>query len=564
MQSRSRGPFGESLAALRTALADRDLARLLAAWLSIMAGKWAFLVGNVVIAYDAGGAVAVGVMGLARYLTPTLIAPFSGLPTARWRPDRVLVAVNAVRTAAVAIAALIVATDLPFELLCLAIALEAGVGAFTRPLHMSLLPSVSRTPEELVAANVSSSAAEGLGTFLGPAIAGAMLALSGPLAATLVVFVIYALGLIPIASVHIPPVGKGDGSLAAVRAQVVAGIATARDSAGPRLVLIALGMQTIVRGILVTLTVVASIELLGMGEPGVGGLNAAMGIGGLLGAFVAISLSGRARLFPAFALALAAWGAPIAIIGLVGVPVVALGAMVLVGCANAVLDVAGFTLAQRTTPNRSRVAFLGLIDSVANGGVAIGGMVAPILLAGLGTQGALVAAGVILPATALILWPFFRRVDETGTVDLHRVALVRGVPLFAPLSLATIEHIADNLVPVTFGPGDWLMREGEVGDRFVIVESGEVEVLQGGVVLRRLGPGEGVGEIALVHDIPRTASVVAIGDVTGWALDRDAFLTAVTGTTDGRRRATSYADERRRDDAARAGAPSDPRTDETG
>jgi hypothetical protein len=560
MQSRSRGPFGESLAALRTALADRDLARLLAAWLSIMAGKWAFLVGNLVIAYDAGGAVAVGIMGLARYVTPTIVAPLSGIPTARWPPVRVLVSVNAVRTGAVALAALVVAADLPFELLCLAIALEAGVGALTRPLHMSLLPSVSRTPEELVAANVSSSAAEGLGTFLGPAIAGAMLALSGPLAATLVVLVIYALGLIPIASVHIPPVGKGDGSLRAVRAQVVAGLRTARDSAGPRLILIALGMQTMVRGILVTLTVVASIELLGMGEPGVGVLNAAMGIGGLLGAVVAISLSGRARLFPAFALALAGWGAPIAIIGLVGAPVVALGAMVLVGTANAVLDVAGFTLAQRTTPNRNRVAFLGLFVSVANGGVAIGGLLAPILLVSLGTLGALVAAGVILPVTTLVLWPFFRRVDETGTVDLRRVALVRGVPLFAPLSLATVEHLAESLVPTTFAAGGWLMREGEVGDRFVIVEAGEVEVLQGGVALRHLGPGEGIGEIALVHDIPRTASVRAVGAVTAWALDRESFLTAITGTAASLRRATSLADERRNLDAP--GVATTTRTDE--
>jgi hypothetical protein len=288
-------------------------------------------------------------------------------------------------------------------------------------------------------------------------------------------------------------------------------------------------MQTFVRGLLVTLTVVAAIELLGMGDPGVGALNAAMGVGGLIGAVVAIALAGRPRLVPAFAIGLAAWGAPIAVIGLVTEPVIALAALVAVGISNAVFDVAAFTLAQRTTPNDRRVAFLGLIDSAANGGVAVGGIVAPLLIAAVGSQAALIVTGLILPVTAVALWPFLHRVDEAGGVDLERAALVRRLPLFAPLSLAAVEHLADDLEPVSFRSGEWLMREGESGDRYIVIERGSAAVTQAGRPIRTVGTGEGVGEIALLRDIPRTASVRAVDAVHGFALHRDAFLEAVTG-----------------------------------
>jgi MFS family permease len=278
-----------------------------------------------------------------------------------------------------------------------------------------------------------------------------------------------------------------------------------------------------------------------MGEPGVGALNAAMGLGGLAGAVAAIALAGQARLSPAFGLAMAGWGAPIAVIGVIVHPGVALLAMLAVGVSNAFIDVSGFTLIQRTTPNTSRIAVLGLVDSVANGGVAVGGLVAPILIEALGVRGALVASGLILPAAALLFAPALRRMDEGGVGVARRVELVRGEPLFAPLSLATVEHLAAALTPLAFDDGAWLMREGEPGLEYVLVDTGNVVVSQHGRAVRTLGPGSGVGEIALMHDVPRTASVRAAGPVTAFSLDHEAFLEAVTGHTASRAIATSRA-----------------------
>ncbi len=538
-----KGP-SPAVAALRTTLEDPDLRRLTIAWFTVIAGKWAFLVSTLVAAYEAGGTVAVGLLGLARFLVPTLTSPFAGLPTVRWQPEAVLRTVNAIRTVAIGLAVVVVALDLPIQLLFLVVAIEAGVGAFSRPLHMALLPAVARTPTQLIAANVTSSAAEGLGTFVGPAMAGLLLVASGPLGTTLAVFAIYAVGVSAIASLHVPAVGRSDTSARAVLGQLSAGVRALAALPGPRFIVLGLGLQTFVRGLLTVLVVVAAIELLGMGEPGVGALNAAMGLGGLLGAVVAIALTGRERLSPAFLLALAGWGAPIAVIGLVVHPLVALGALFAVGVSNALIDVSGFTLIQRMTPNASRISVLGLIDSVANGGVAIGGIVAPVLIEVLGIRDALIASGLILPIVAILFSPVLRGMPEGGVGGARRVELIRGDPLFAPLSLATVEHLAAALSPVAFDDGAWLMREGQPGTDYILIDTGSAEVSQGGQVLRTLGPGSGAGEIALMREVPRTASIRAVGPVTAFSLGRADFLEAVTGHVASRAVATSRVDAR--------------------
>lgn len=537
-------------AALRLTVVEGDLRGLMLAWLAVNAGKWAFLVTNLVMAYAAGGAQAVGLLSVARFLAPTIVAPFVGLPTVRWRPEAVLRTVNAVRAAAIAVAIVVVGAKLPIELLYVVVALEAGIGAFSRPLHMALLPAVARTPGQLVAANVGSSAAEGLGTFLGPALASVLLVVSGPIASNVAVLAIYVGGVAAIAHLEIPAVGRSNRSARAAFGQMSAGVRALARFPGPRWVILDFGFQTIVRGLLTVLVVLASIELLRMGEAGVGTLNAALGLGGIVGALAAVALAGRERLTPAFVLALASWGAPIALIGLVVHPVAALAAMFAVGISNSLLDVAGLTLIQRLTPNESRVSVLGLFDSVANGGVAIGGIVAAVLAAAFGTQGALIATGAILPVVALLTWPLLRQVDEGGPAGARHVELLRGEALFAPLSLATVEHLAARLVPATFDDGAWMMREGDLGVEYLLIDTGTVHVSRSGQSLRTLGPGAGIGEIALLHDVPRTASVQAVGPVTAFSLDRDAFLEAVTGHAGSHAAATTRARERLEADRA--------------
>ncbi|MBI3750005.1 MAG: cyclic nucleotide-binding domain-containing protein, partial [Chloroflexi bacterium] len=518
-----------------------DLGRLEIGWLAANAGAYGFLVVTLVAAYEAGGAFAAGLLTVVRYVPPIVLASLAGVPTSRWRADRVLLAVNLVRAFAMMLTLVVIAASAPAGVLFLLVGIEAGFGGMTRPLHMSVLPWLARTPGELVASNIASSAAEGLGTLVGPALAGILLAISGPpgaaaAAAGLMVLAVVAVGSIRVSiirSAQAPP-SMVDGLSAGLRA--------ARQTPAVRLVLLGLGLQTLVRGLLTVLLVVAAVELLGLGEPGVGTLQAAIGAGGFVGAVLSLSLTARTAFSPTFAMSLALWGLPIAAIGIVHNPALAVGLLGIVGMSNAILDVTGFTILQRATPNASRAAVMGLVDSVAAATAALGGLLASALLSGLGIEGALVATGAILPAAAALILPSLRRAEAASAGDGASAHLLQADPLLRLLSLSVMEELAAVVRPIRYGDGEALLREGEPGDDYLIVAAGEVEVSQGGRVLQRLGPGQGVGEVALLRRVPRTATVRAIGPVEACALDGDAFLSAIVGAANVRRVADEIVD----------------------
>ena len=527
---------------IRAALKDPDLRRLQASWMAVNAGQWAYLVTNLVVAYNAGGAAATGLLGVASFIAPTVVSPFAGVPAARWRPERVLATATALRVLAVALTVGLVAFDGPILLLVPLVLIESGAGAIGRSLQIGLQPLLARSPAELVAANVAAGTAEGLGTFAGPALSGVLLTLAGPVGAYLGVLAVYALAVAALAGMHVPPTKPGVAP--SVRRELVAGVRAVLRSRSPFLILSGLDIQAGVRGALLVLVVVAAIELFGMGDAGVGALNAAFGAGGVLGAIGAVALAGRTRLAPWFAVALAGWGLPIVFLGLITSPAVAIGLMLVVGASNAVLDVAGFTLLQRTTPNADRIAVMGLLISAAGATMAIGGFVAPILVDQLGIEGALIATGLVLPILAVVTWPGVRNADRAVVVDTARLNRIRADPLFAPLSMAMVEQLSDQLVPVTFEAGEELIREGEPGDRYYMIERGRVVVSKAGQPMREQGPGESVGEIALLYDVPRTASVRALEPVEALTLSRDDFLGTLYGQTASRRVADTIAMDR--------------------
>jgi hypothetical protein len=283
-----------------------------------------------------------------------------------------------------------------------------------------------------------------------------------------------------------------------------------------------------VRGLLITL-IVASIELLGMGDSGVGLLNAAIGLGGLVGAIGALGLAGGSRLTSVFAIALMGWGIPLVLIGAWPVALLAVMALVVTGVSNAVLDVAGFTLIQRGVRNEDRVAIFAVMEGLLGVGLLAGSLLSPLLVAALGTEGALVVAGAILPALAVATWrPIRHGLTQLPSREEH-IALLRRNPLFTPLPLTALDRLAERLVPVSFDPGQVVMRKGEPGDSYLLIGHGELEVRNDEIALATCGPGDGVGEIALIRRVPRTATVVALTHVTAYEIDSETFLSALAG-----------------------------------
>jgi MFS family permease len=210
-------------------------------------------------------------------------------------------------------------------------------------------------------------------------------------------------------------------------------------------------------------------------------------------------------------------------------PAIALAAMVVVGVANATYDVTLFTIIQRGSRNDERAAVLSVLEGVIGAGLVSGSLLAPLLTWAFGARGALVVTGAILPIVAVVIFARIGRAREVATVDDELTGLLRRVPSFAELPMTAVERLAAGLVPVAAPAGSTLMTEGETGDTFIVLSSGEVEVSVGDRPIHRLGPGNGVGEIALVRRSPRTATVVALTDVTGYSVEACVFLAAVAG-----------------------------------
>ncbi|HXG75228.1 MAG TPA: cyclic nucleotide-binding domain-containing protein, partial [Gaiellaceae bacterium] len=287
--------------------------------------------------------------------------------------------------------------------------------------------------------------------------------------------------------------------------------------------------QTLVAGALAVLIVVVAFELLDLGEPGVGYLNSAIGVGALVGSILALLLTGVRRLAPPFIGGILLWGVPLVLVGLWSELALALVLLAIVGAGNSLVDVAAFTLIQRAVPDEVLARVFGVIQFLWIASFGLGGILIVPLVDWLGPDGALIAAGAFLPALALLSGPKLVRLDAAAEAPGAELALLRSVPIFAPLPGTPLEHLAARLVPLRLEAGSVIVRQGDAGDRFYVIAEGEVEVSVDGAVVSTLGPGGYFGEIALIRDVPRTATATAKTPVVLYALDREDFLAAVTG-----------------------------------
>ena len=490
-----------------TVWVDAGLRRLVAGMAANVTADQALLVAVAIYAHQRGGAGLMGTVALVQMSVAAAVAPVFGRVAAR-RSCRLVLAMTASGGAALmAGCALASAAGAPlWVVVALATAARTATGA-ARPARLAVAPWLARTPAQLEASNVASGTAEGVAYFAGPALAGASMAAWSP-AAAMVVAAISALGS-AWAAAGLPRVGGG----------LTAGPGTDSDPARFRALLgrvstlaLLFATQTFVRGLLNVLIVAAAVDLLGAGESGAGVLQAFLGVGGVVGSLV-VAGSPAGRRAGAFAGALVAWGAPVALIGLVPHPGVAILALCVIGVANVGVDVHGFTLLQRALPGEVSAAAFASLESLLLAGVGVGSMIGGVLVGLVGTRTALGVAGMVLPLAVLVSLRSLLAVGRRLAAAEEQAAVMRQVPAIGVLPVAAVDLLTREGSTFVGAAGDVLLHQGSEGDDVLVVLEGSAVVVRDGVEVARVGSGHLVGEVAALYGMPRTASVVSEGDL---------------------------------------------------
>jgi CRP-like cAMP-binding protein len=413
---------------------------------------------------------------------------------------------------------------------------EGAVYAVGAPALRALAPSLVSTPTELGAVNLTLSLSSSLAIFAGPLAGGIAYALLG--AAPVIAFAAgaFAAGTIalvrlerrttPPESAPTPPEGS-EGIWAGMRL-------AARDARIRTLLVVFSGYSFAVGIVDVTLIVLAR-GILHQGGSGAGAIYAAFGIGGLLAGLLARQLE-RRPLGRTFGLATGLWAAPLVLLAVAPGWALALAAGILAGTAGTIVQSCGDTLLQRIAPDELLTRVLGVYEALT-GTVYVAAALLPALLVSVLNIRVVLGAGVIVaPLSALLSWSGLRRVDELLVRDDARLDLLEKVPWLAQGALAERSRLTARFREVAVPAGDVLMYQGEIGVSFFIVRAGACRVLVDGVPVRQLASGDSFGEIALLHDVPRTATVQATEPTQLLSLSEDDFRRAMTGTSDQPRR----------------------------
>jgi MFS family permease len=478
------------------------------------------------------------VLAVIRYVSMALILPVSSSLSDRFPRRLVMLGSDLTRAVLVLAASAVIAAGGPaLAVYALAIATAIAATPF-RSAQAAVLPSFARDPGELTAANVASSTIESVGFFAGPALGGLLLAVSN----IQTVYIFNAVTFLWSASfiVRLPkPVvmaSKDEGEAKEPEGPGFLNTVTAgfREIVGDRNLRLVIGVfcaQTVVAGALLVIVVALALDQLDLGQSGVGYLDAVLGIGGLIGGFVTLVLAQRGKLAGDFGVGVMLWSAPLlAVAAWTNVWVAAI-AMVLIGLGNSLVDINAFTILQRVVRDEVLGRVFGAMESALIGAMAGGALLMPLLINTVGLRLGLVVVGGGVAIVVAVALPGLRRIDQTVLAPVGRDLLAR-ISIFAPLPEAIIERLARALIPVQATPGEVVIEEGDEGDRFYVIEEGNVVVTKDGRWVAQLGPGDFFGEIALLRDVPRTATVTAESDVKLYALERDVFIPAVTGSHD--------------------------------
>lgn len=510
---------------LRVLGSNRSLSRLLAAFLAstlVEYGQWITIL---LYAYKHGGTSAAGLVALAQLVPSIVLAPVIGAHLSRFDVARVLAGCYAALALTMGLAAAVILLHGPPVAVyssAILFTLPLGIGI---PLHNVLVPLVVRHPDELTAANVATGWCKGAGALAGPALAGVVIATGGTGLACAGLAALAATAPV-LASVRPLRAGSEPEEDQEGLRHLLAAARTIAARPNTRALVVNRAGSAAIEGAIDLLVVLLAIRILAIGPAAAGWLSAAFGAGGLLGASAGVLLVGRKLALPLAASAVLG-AAALAALTLASSTLVVVALLIAVGAMRAVQSISAQTLLQRSTPLDVIVCAFILFESVRDAGLAFGSLAVPVLVGIGGPDAAFIGiAALALLAVALTL-PRIARMDHEADVPVVEMGVLRNLTIFEALPAAPLQTLAREAVYVTAERGVPVITEGEEGDRYYAVTDGEVLVTKDGREIRRMGRGEGFGEIALLHPVKRTATITPLEPTTLLALERRAFLAAL-------------------------------------
>jgi hypothetical protein len=440
-----------------------------------------------------------------------------------------------VRAVALSGCASTVVIDGPIQLVYAFAVVATAAFVVYRPAHSALLPSLCTTPLELTSAHVVRGSVDSVSTLAGPVIAAVLLAVADPAAALACAAAFAAVsGVALLALAYEPAPRPATPPSSRLLGEAIDGVRALwrHPDAG---VLVALAVaQTFTRGGFNVLVVVMAIDLFDAGDAGVGVFTAAVGVGAVAGSLGVSMIADGRRLGVLLGAGVAIWGLPLTVVGVVPRETAVLALLAAIGVGNALVDIGLFTLPARLVPDALLARVFGTMESLIALAVAFGSLVAPLVISLVGVRWALVAVGLVGPIAVAAAWSRLRAIDRSVTRRDVEIALLRKAPMLKPLPMPAIENLAARAQELTVPAGQAVFAQGDVGDRYYVIEHGDAEVVRDGRPVRSLSDGEGFGEIALVRDVPRTASVVARTALALRTIDRLDFVAAVSGFSSSR------------------------------
>jgi len=560
--SRVADAVRETGTSLSTVFRNPGLRRINLAFAGSAIGDWAYGTAILIWAYDVGGARAVGIWFTVRLVLMTIVTPFASTLVDRLPRKMVMISTDVIRAALCLVVAGLVWADAPAWTVFVLATLAPLVGTPFRPAVAALTPKLVNTPEELTAANGTASTIESLAFFVGPAIGAILVSAIGVPVVVVFNAVTFLWSAALVSRIRVPseepaeapePVeslvggATGDHTTfdlatdapadATEEAQLgfvmesMEGFKTIWRDPDLRVVSGVYSAQTIVAGASAVFGIEMAVQMTDFGSAGVGYIDSAFGVGALVGGLVAVGRSSIGKLGTDFGIGVIFWALPLLLAAIWPEMWAAFLAVFILGIANPVVDVNASTILQRKTDDDVMGRVFGALDTALIGAMALGSAIMPIMIHFWGLQWSLAILAIVISASVLPAFARLKALNETLREPVG-LALLRQVPLFAPLELKSLERVAQQLVRIEVPAGDVLIREGDEGDRFYLIESGQMTATFEGSVLRQMGPGDPFGEIALLRDVPRTATVTADEPTVVRCLDRADFLDAVTGNSE--------------------------------